>query len=373
MELKFDTSKVYAVALEGGGAKGAYEAGVWKALEEAGVKYNAVAGTSVGALNGAMMASRDLNTALHLWENVSFSQVFDADDMQMKKIYDRDLEGLRILELLKDVVDIVKEGGLDIEPLRMMMLEYIDEERIRQSEVAFFFVTYSLTDRTEVEIDAHELEEGKLIDMLLASAYVPGFQRRKLDGKDYVDGSVQNVLPIDSLLKRGYRDIIMIRIYGLGLEKRTKIPEDANIITVAPREKLGGILQFDPESTRRDMTLGYYDGLRMLYGLAGERYYIDRQWSEMQAYFALKVLFEQLYLEKAASLREWNEKLLPRLAKKKRVKDGDYYDLLVQVLEELSDEVGLTPFSVRTEEGWIREIGEAYHKRKEQTEKEVLL
>ena len=68
MELQFDTSKVYAIALEGGGAKGAYEAGVWKALEEAGVKYNAVAGTSVGALNGAMMASRDLETALHLWD-----------------------------------------------------------------------------------------------------------------------------------------------------------------------------------------------------------------------------------------------------------------------------------------------------------------
>ena len=47
MELKLDTSKTYAIALEGGGAKGAYEIGVWKALEQAGVKYNAVSGTSV--------------------------------------------------------------------------------------------------------------------------------------------------------------------------------------------------------------------------------------------------------------------------------------------------------------------------------------
>ena len=131
MELKFDTSKIYAVALEGGGAKGAYEAGVWKALEEAGVNYNAVAGTSVGALNGAMMASRDLETALHLWENVKFSQVFDADDEQMKKIYDGDLEGLDIKGLLKDVVGIVKDGGLDIEPLRQMMKENVHEEKIR--------------------------------------------------------------------------------------------------------------------------------------------------------------------------------------------------------------------------------------------------
>lgn len=45
MELKLDNKKVYAVALEGGGAKGAYEVGAWKALEEAGVKYNAVSGS----------------------------------------------------------------------------------------------------------------------------------------------------------------------------------------------------------------------------------------------------------------------------------------------------------------------------------------
>ena len=47
MQLKLDTSKTYAIALEGGGAKGAYEIGAWKALEEAGIKYNAVSGTSV--------------------------------------------------------------------------------------------------------------------------------------------------------------------------------------------------------------------------------------------------------------------------------------------------------------------------------------
>ena len=247
MELKFDTSKIYAIALEGGGAKGAYEAGVWKALDEAGVKYNAVAGTSVGALNGAMMAAGELDTALRLWENLRFSQVFAADDEQMKKLYDRELEGLDVKGLLKDVVGIVKEGGLDIEPLRQLMEQYIDEEKIRQSDVEFFFVTYSLTDKREVEIDAHRLEEGKLADMLLASAYVPLFQRKKLDGKEYVDGSVQNILPIDALLKRGYREIIVIRIYGVGFEKKTKIPEDAHIITIAPTEKLGGVLQLDAD------------------------------------------------------------------------------------------------------------------------------
>lgn len=361
MELKFDTSKIYAVALEGGGAKGAYEAGVWKALEEAGVKYNAVAGTSVGALNGAMMASRDLETALHLWETVRFSQVFDADDVQMKKIYDKDLEGLDLKALLKDFVGIVKDGGLDIEPLRLMMMEYIDEERVRQSDVEFFFVTYSLTDKQEVELDAHALEEGKLIDMLLASAYVPVFQRKKLDGKDYVDGSVQNIVPIDSLLKRGYKDIIMIRIYGMGFEKKIEIPEDINLITIAPKEKLGGILQFDAESTKRDLTLGYFDGMRMLYGLAGEKYYIDRQWNEMQAYLALQEMMRRFTCE-ACSLREINEKLLPRLARKLKAKEGDYHTMLMHYLEKSAEEAGVSPFKIRTEAELLREIIECWKK-----------
>ena len=55
MKLRIDTSRSYALALEGGGAKGAYQIGAWKALREAGVKIDAVAGTSVGALNGKLL------------------------------------------------------------------------------------------------------------------------------------------------------------------------------------------------------------------------------------------------------------------------------------------------------------------------------
>ena len=90
MEIKLDLSKEYAIALEGGGAKGAYEIGVWQAFEEVGVKYCAVSGSSVGALNGALMAMRDLDKAVHLWENLTFSQIIDVDDVQMKAFFDKD-------------------------------------------------------------------------------------------------------------------------------------------------------------------------------------------------------------------------------------------------------------------------------------------
>ena len=68
MKLRIDNTKSYGIALEGGGAKGAYQIGVWRALREAGIRYHMVAGTSVGALNGALMAMRDYDSAVRLWK-----------------------------------------------------------------------------------------------------------------------------------------------------------------------------------------------------------------------------------------------------------------------------------------------------------------
>ena len=51
-----DITREYGLVLDGGGARGAYQIGAWKALTEAGVKVSAVAGTSVGAQGGADMA-----------------------------------------------------------------------------------------------------------------------------------------------------------------------------------------------------------------------------------------------------------------------------------------------------------------------------
>ena len=85
--MQIDISQKYAIALGGGGAKGAYQIGAWQALQEAGVQYEAVAGVSVGALNGALMTMRDLETAKRVWENITFSQVIDVEDSQMKAFF----------------------------------------------------------------------------------------------------------------------------------------------------------------------------------------------------------------------------------------------------------------------------------------------
>ena len=57
-----------AVVLAGGGSRGAYQIGVWKAMRELHIDYQLVAGTSVGALNGALMVQQEYDKALQVWE-----------------------------------------------------------------------------------------------------------------------------------------------------------------------------------------------------------------------------------------------------------------------------------------------------------------
>ena len=56
-----------AIVLAGGGSRGAYQIGVWKALREMGIDYQLVTGTSVGALNGVLMVQQEYDKALAVW------------------------------------------------------------------------------------------------------------------------------------------------------------------------------------------------------------------------------------------------------------------------------------------------------------------
>ena len=86
MELKLDTNKEYGLVLEGGGAKGAYQIGAWKALKEAGIHIKGIAGTSVGALNGALIAMDDFEKAERIWETIRYSRVMDVDDELVEQV-----------------------------------------------------------------------------------------------------------------------------------------------------------------------------------------------------------------------------------------------------------------------------------------------
>ena len=72
-------------------------------------------------------------------------------------------------------------------------------------------------------------------------------------------------------------------------------------------------------------------------------------------YFALKTLMERMVGEEV-SLRELNEKILPRFARKMKTKDGDYYELLIRFMEDNAEQAGISPFQIRTEAELLQEI-----------------
>jgi len=352
MELQLDLTKIYAIALEGGGARGSYQVGAWRALQEAGIRYNAVSGTSVGALNGAMMAMGDLTGAEKLWRDIRFSQVMNVDDETMGRIMKLDFESLdQVKTALRTIRDIIRSGGVDVEPLRNLLDEWVDEEKIRSSGVSLFLPTYSLTDREALEVDASQLPEGELAGMLLASAYFPAFKQEQIGGKHYTDGGFVDSVPISPLVKRGYENIIVIRLNSPGVERRVKIPEGTTLTTIAPNKDLGRMMNFSSEQSAVNMALGYFDAQKILYGLSGIEYYIDRTLTEREAY----ALLIPLIAGRDTTLRSLNEEILPQLADRLRC-DGDYYDLFLAVLERLADSCALTPFRIRTDREFYDEV-----------------
>ena len=371
MKLKLDLSKAYGLVLEGGGAKGSYQIGAWKALREAGITIEGVAGASVGALNGAMVCMDDLETAEYLWENISYSKVMDVDDSVMESVRNRDLKALNMSLLVSEAKKVLKDKGFDITPLRELIGSAIDEEKIRTGPRELYITTYSLSDRQLLTVDAKELPPGEIGDMLMASAYLPVFKTEKLGGKRYLDGGGFDNVPVGALLERGYEDIIIIRIYGLGFdsEKVTQIPEGTQVYHIAPRQNLGGILEFDKKLAAKNMRLGYFDAHRLLYGLEGRWYYLDADLSEEDCFGQLAGRWERLepllpaeFSEESKNreedgLRYFTEYLFPALARQWTMKeDWNYRDLYRGILEYAARSRRISRFKIYTPQELLEKI-----------------
>jgi len=365
MQPIIDLDKEYGIVLEGGGAKGAYQVGAWQALKEAGIKIKGIAGTSVGALNGAMMCMDDLERAERVWSHLTYSQVMDVEDQKMERLLEGDTP---FWEALSDVAKKMGEGGLDITPLKNLILEVVDEEKIRNSPVELYIKTFSVDELKELDIDLKRVEPGYMKDLLLASAYIyPLFKNEKLHGRKYIDGGAINNVPLDSLVDRGYQDIIMIRIFGIGREKRVKIPEGTQIFTIEPRVNLGNIIDFNPEKSRRNMKIGYYDAQRMIYGLKGKIYYIEE--NEEECYYLRKLL--QIPEEARDRLLEWYhtwekeegrirafvEKVLPGVAMELKLsREWTYKELYLAILEATAKICRVPKYRVYTVEELREEV-----------------
>ena len=255
------------LVLGGGGSRGAYEIGVWRAARELGVEFDVVTGTSIGALNGALVVQGDYDFAVDMWEHMDYQAVMShlsSEDFETA-------EGTR--RAFKTALrEIVADGGMEIGPLEELVRTHLDEEKIRSSPKKFGIVTVEIPSLRAVEMAKEQIPEGQMADYLLASAACyPAFKPRTIDGKSYVDGGYRDNLPIDLAIELGVSEVWAVDLKALG-----HVPErllyDIPVRYIRSYWDLGIFLTFDPARIRRNMELGYLDALKTLGRLDGLAY-----------------------------------------------------------------------------------------------------
>ncbi|MEY8303347.1 patatin-like phospholipase family protein [Anaerosalibacter bizertensis] len=369
---------MYGLVLEGGGAKGAYHIGAYKAIKDMNIEIGGVAGTSVGALNGAAIAQDDFEKAYELWYNMCYSKVMNADDIEMKKLKKGKLTKEDIKSLSERIKGVINEKGIDVTPLKDLLFELVDEDKIRNSGKDFGIVTVSLTDLKPLELYIEDIPEGKLVEYLLASAYFPAFKKEKINGKMYIDGGIYNNLPINLLSNKGYKDIIAIRTHGPGRLKKND-NSGLNIIYISPNDDLGKTLDFDGEVARKNLKLGYYDGLKALKGLKGYKYYIESKKDEDYFIDIFLNTEENKIIEIGEILgigdipyrRALFEYIIPRISDVLGLKkENTYEEIAISFLEELAIIYNIERFKVYHYDDFLN-IVKKEHRNRELEEKNI--
>ncbi len=258
------------LVFSGGGGKGAYEIGVWKALEEFGVAENisVVSGTSVGALNAALFAQGCYQTAEDAWLSITPSDILHINIEQIiKLLISLGLPGPKVAKL----AGLLKAGIFSRAGLSRIIDSYLDEGLVqRKGRTAFAHCTRVPFVGHTFPFCGESKERMKAI--LLASSAIPGvFGAQRIDGHSYIDGFFTSNTPIAPVYKAGCDIIINVFLGRIGgffddCYVSHKAYPDAVIVDIVPRIDPGGlftgVLNFNniPEKIER----GYRDAKRIL-------------------------------------------------------------------------------------------------------------
>lgn len=261
------------LVLEGGGAKGAYHLGVYKGLMEMGYHFSGVAGTSIGALNGALIAQGDWKKAWDLWYNTSNHAAYGIDEDAIKSILQGHFNSENRKYAAEVITDVIKSKGIDVQSMKNLFLTIFDEKKIRRSKTELGIVTVKLPEFKTVELFKEEIPNGELFKYLVASANLPIFQTNNPMESKFIDGGFKNNLPLNMLPQKGIDKIIAVRTFALGITKNFK-ELDIDVTYIEPSKHLGSMLDFNRKRSRENLQLGYFDVYRTIKGYIGREFCI---------------------------------------------------------------------------------------------------
>ncbi len=297
------------VVLSGGGSKGAYEIGVWKALKKLGIKYKVVTGTSVGALNAALMCQNNYYKALHFWQKLTFEDVVDVKMGNDKK------------EIYKTYFKGALKGGMTINNLEKTVNKAINVNKIYRSRINIGIITFNLKTLKPLKLIKRGIPKKRFKDYLIASASCfPAFTKKEIDNSFYIDGGIYDNLPINLAIQMGADEIIAVDLKELGIKQRVK-NKSIPITYISPRNNIGNFLIFDGKIAKRAIRFGYNDTLKIYRKLDGNKY----TFKDLKKY----------YNKKFPTFYESLDKELKREFKK------DPYNTYVDLIEELGSIFGI--------------------------------
>ena len=313
-----------ALVLAGGGARGSYQVGVWRALTELGWNPQIITGTSVGSLNGAMFALDLYETARDMWTSIRSQDVMELPE-----------ETRNLTELHQFLRDVVRAGGMDVTPLEEIVERVLDEDALRASPIRFGLVTVEKRGLKPRELPLEEIPKGKVKDYLLASAACfPALRAKQIDGVQFLDGGYRDNMPTALAQKMGAEELVCVDLEGVGIT----LPNRTGLPTTMVRSywELGDILHFDPDTARRNMELGYYDTLRAFGRLRGCAYAVAKNEQTAQDAAAFRQRFDAV--QKAVKAK-YPVTLTADLA----LKLANMQDAELAPLEAAAEDVGVDP------------------------------
>lgn len=339
------------LVLEGGGTKGAYQLGAYKALRELGIEFKGVAGTSIGALNGAYIVQNNLEVLEEIWTKYDYTHFMDVDEETYHNIKNVDFTPKNINRVISLINKARKNKGIDISPFRSLLEKTIDEDIIRNSNKDFGLVTVVWDGKIiPSPMFLENIEKGKLLDYLIASASLPIFKLDKLDDKLFLDGLFHNNIPVSLLREKGYEDIVVIRLVDDLFGKiNLNHHQDVNMKIIVPSESLGGCLNLDPDNVSKNIKLGYFDAMKTFDRYDGLRYYFNKEYKYDDDYCFYKLsnlsketiesLTKALNIKRDISKRTLLENIIPKLGEFLNLpKDFSYKDLFYCIYEKKLEE-----------------------------------
>lgn len=292
-----------SLVFAGGGGKGAYQIGVWRALDELGIsqRVSAVSGTSVGAINAALFAQNNYELAKEAWSNLSYENIINEFTFNRKVLMDWLISAIPLVgvawlgpisvlamvkiantaQIVNYVLKSAKSGGIiSSNGLEKMINQFVDFNKIKESHIRCYATCAKFINILKYSAETfciNQADTNIAKKLLLASAALPGtFEHIVIDSKLYIDGGVVDNEPIAPIYDEDNKKQIIIVVLLNTLndrekekwlqEKQKRFP-NATVIPIIPTKTLGGklgTLDFTNAGVAVRMEKGYKDALQIL-------------------------------------------------------------------------------------------------------------